>query len=54
MAMPRPTGKPLEVAKKVVPGLEGYKPPKEKPRPQIFSEVEIEQTNNIENREGLR
>ena len=54
MAMPRPRGKPLKIASKVVPGLkESLKGIKDThPMKGRLSEVEIRQTNNIENREG--
>ena len=54
MTMPRPSGKALKIASKVIPGFNhkalGIKPPK---RQKILSEVEIKQTNLIENRKGL-
>ena len=55
--MPRPSGKAQKIAEQVVPGLQKLK--KEKPtKNQInegsLSEVEIIQTNNIENMEGLK
>jgi hypothetical protein len=57
MTMPRPSGKAQKIAEQVVPGLQKLK--KEKPtKNQInegsLSEVEIIQTNNIENMEGLK
>lgn len=57
MAMPRPTGKALKIAEKVVPGLYRHKKSKKSikrigPRADM-SEVEIMQTNNIGNKEEL-
>lgn len=57
MAMPRPGGKAFKIAEKVVPGLTRAKRSrtyKKKPSAEeYFSKVEIMQTNNIENKEGL-
>lgn len=57
MAMPRPSGKAQRIAEEVVPGLAARTNPrrrvKNKPS-QILSEVEIKQTRNIENKEGLK
>lgn len=58
MAMPRPSDKALKIAEQCVPGL--YRSKKSKGRSKVksprasMSEVEIKQTNNIENKEGLR
>lgn len=49
--MPRPTGKPLKIAEKVVPGLRETHPSKEEtpsPPKGSLSEVEITQTELIE------
>lgn len=56
MAMPRPSGKAQRIAEKVIPGLWDKKKSKRrlKDKPsRILSEVEIKQTRNIENKEGL-
>ena len=57
MAMPRPSGKAQRIAEEVVPGLHARKKTrrrvKDKPS-QVLSEVEIIQTRNIENKEGLK
>ena len=55
--MPRPGGKAFKIAERVVPGLTRAKRSrtyKKKPSAEeYFSKVEIMQTNNIENKEGL-
>lgn len=55
--MPRPRGKALDIAEQVVPGLAARmgkkKSHKKKKNVGELSEVEILQTNNIENKEGL-
>lgn len=57
MAMPRPKGKALKIAEKVVPGLLAKEkkttPQAVKKQKGELSKVEILQTNNIENKEGL-
>ncbi len=55
MAMPRPTGHALKIAEKVVPGLYRSKKSRSKaPKKKAsMSEVEIMQTNNIENKGNL-
>ncbi len=57
MAMPRPLGKAQKIAEEVVPGLKSKNKScgrvKDK-SPQILSDVEIMQTRNIENKEGLK
>lgn len=58
MAMPRPSGKAQRIAEQCVPGLYRHKKSRGKVkdnRPRAsMSEVEVRQTNNIENKEGLR
>ena len=56
MAMPRPSGKAQMIAEVVVPGLSRLKKRRKTPkRPRgSMSEVEVIQTNMIEDREGLR
>jgi len=58
MAMPRPRGEAYRIAEMVVPGLSKHKKKKRtlkssEPRASM-SEVEIMETNNIENKKGLR
>ena len=56
MAMPRPSGKAQKIALQVVPGLaresKALKVRTRKVPRASMSRVEIEQTNNIENKEG--
>ena len=58
MAMPRPSGEALKIAEMVIPGLNpGKSSRRVRKRKKVhgsMSKVEIEQTNNIENKEGLR
>lgn len=57
MAMPRPSGKAQRIAEEVIPGLKAKKKSRGRMKdksPQILSEVEIMQTRNIENKEGLK
>ncbi len=54
MAMPRPSGEALEIAEKVIPGLKRHKKtsqPRKAPKASL-SDVEIAQTNNMDNKEG--
>jgi hypothetical protein len=54
MVMPRPSGKALKIAKKVIPGLSDQATTtSHSKKPKILSQVEINQTNQIENRKGL-
>jgi hypothetical protein len=57
MTMPRPSGKAQKIAEQVVPGLQklkASKPTEGHINDGSLSEVEIIQTNNIENRKGLK
>lgn len=55
MAMPRPSGKAFRIAEKVIPGMMKDKKSRSKPDEvtDSFSEVELMQTENIENKKGL-
>lgn len=55
MAMPRPSGRAQKIAEQVIPGLNKMKKPKssKKLKTGSLSEVEVMQTNNIENKKGL-
>ncbi len=57
MAMPRPSGRAQEIAQRVIPGMAHLKKDRASrrttPRASL-SEVEIKQTNQIENKEGFR
>jgi len=57
MTMPRPSGRARQIADQVIPGLRSTKKSssnsKKKPV-EVLSEVEIIQTNNIENKKGLK
>ena len=57
MTMPRPKGKSLKIAEEVVPGLRAREdkssPHKKKNKKEGLSDLEVLQTNNIENKEGL-
>lgn len=55
MAMPRPSNKALTIAEKVIPGMPEHLKSSSSEQPEGFlSEVEVLQTNNIENFEGLK
>jgi len=56
MAMPRPSGRAQKIAEQVVPGLARLKRRRQKqPRTRgEMSEVEVIQTNMIEDKAGLR
>ena len=57
MAMPRPSGRAQRIAEKVIPGLKAKKKTRGRVKDissSFLSEVEIKQTRNIENKEGLR
>jgi hypothetical protein len=52
--MPRPSGKSQKIAQNVIPGLRHLKKGKvRKKKGNIFSEVEIRQTNNINNKKEI-
>jgi hypothetical protein len=57
MAMPRPSGRAQDIAEQVIPGLARLKrsptPGRSHPRASL-SEVEIKQTNQINNKERFR
>lgn len=52
MAMPRPSGKSLEIAKKVIPNLMVQTSKKPSKQSEILSTVESKQTKQIESRKG--
>ena len=55
--MARPRGEALEIAKTVIPALAASQPSSKKKRKKVhgaMSEVEIEQTRNIDRKEGLK
>lgn len=58
MAMPRPSEEAQKIAMQVVPGLARHARKAKSSRKQVprasMSRVEVIQTNNIENKEGLR
>lgn len=54
--MPRPKGKSQRIAERVIPGLKAKKKTRGRVKDtpsQFLSEVEVKQTRNIENKEGL-
>ena len=56
MAMPRPSGRARRIAGNVIPGLKAKRNTRKKVKDissSFLSEVEIKQTRNIENKEGL-
>lgn len=55
MAMPRPSGRAQKIAESVIPGLASHQrsQKKRKSKRGELSKVEIMQTRNIENKEGL-
>lgn len=56
MAMPRPSGKAQVIAEMVVPGLRDSRKSRRRGKnssSSVLSEVEIKQTRNIENKDGL-
>lgn len=57
MAMPRPSGKALAIAEKVIPGLQRGRSQTRRGGAvgkEVLSEVEIKETANIENQKGLK